>query len=305
MISRKPLERTNRMTRCLDRREFLKAAGAAGIGVGLTGLSGGCLRGADLTGVTPNAERLGWRLGCQAWTFHRSTLFDAIEKTASLGLKYIETYVGQCLSDEYPTARFQANMPADLRTLVKKKLANSGVRLLSHCDLVGPPRELLEFCRDMGMEMLIAEPPEDALDVFDTLCEEYCIPLALTNHPRPALYWNPDAVVKVCNGRSKRIGASGDIGHWVREGLNPTECVKKLEGRLLQFHLRDMDKYGADARDVPLGTGVCDIKGILAWMHRRAIKPIFMLEYKDSYSLPQLAQSVKFFDNVAADLLAS
>ena len=292
------------MARHLDRRDFLKTTGAAGIGLGLAGLSGPGLLAADLASGAPNAEKLGWRLGCQAWTFHRSTLFDAIEKTASLGLKYIESYVGQRLSDDHPTAQFRSNLPADLRTLVKKKLADSGVKLLSHCDVAGPYRELFDFAKDMGMEMLIAEPPEDDLDTCDKLCEEYGIPMALTNHPKPALYWNPDTVLKVCNGRSKRIGASGDIGHWVHEGLNPTECVKKLEGRLVQFHFRDMDKYGPDARDVPLGTGICDIKGILARLHRQGIKPIFMLECKDSYSLPELAQSVKFFDQVAAEFAA-
>jgi sugar phosphate isomerase/epimerase len=293
------------MTRHFDRRDFLRATGAAGIGLGLTGLGGSSLLAAVRAAGAPNAEKLGWRLGCQAWTFHRSTLFDAIEKTASLGLKYIETYVGQRLSEDHPAVEFRSNLPANLRTLVKKKAADSGVKLLSHCDVDGPPQELLQFCKDLGMEMLIAEPPKDALDAFEKLCKEYAIPLALTNHPKPALYSNPDTVLKACNGRSQWIGASGDIGHWVREGYNPSECMHKLEPRLLQFHFRDMNRYGGEAMDVPLGTGMCNIKEILARLHHKRIKPIFMLEYKDSYSLPQLAQSIKFFDNVAAEFVAN
>ena len=34
----------------------------------------------------------GWRLGVQAWTFNRFTFYEAIDKTASLGLEWIEAY---------------------------------------------------------------------------------------------------------------------------------------------------------------------------------------------------------------------
>ena len=42
----------------------------------------------------------GWRLGTQAYSFNRYTFFEAIEKTASLGLDWIEAYPGQTLSDK-------------------------------------------------------------------------------------------------------------------------------------------------------------------------------------------------------------
>jgi sugar phosphate isomerase/epimerase len=298
------------MAHHLHRRGFLQTSGTLGAGIVLTGLCGPQLAAAQQAGGAPNAEKLGWRLGIQTWTFRLFSLFDAIDMTASLGLKYIETYVGQTISKDHPTARFRADMPADMRGLVKKKLADSGLTLTSHYE-VGPFREMFEFCKDMGVEMLISDPPEGAygytFDAVDKLCEEYGITLALTNHPKPAPYWSPETVLGVCSGRSKRIGASGDIGHWVHEGLNPTECVKKLEGRLVQFHFRDRSKHGLDGHDVPLGTGIADIKGILAELHRKRIKPLFMLEYEycEENPLPDLAQSVRFFNEVAAELAAN
>ena len=91
----------------MNRRTFLKATGAVGAGIGLTGLGGSRLladpiRRTDLVLGAPNAEKLGWHLGCQAYTFHKSTLFEAIDKTASLGLHYIEVFPGQKLSPEQP-----------------------------------------------------------------------------------------------------------------------------------------------------------------------------------------------------------
>ena len=90
-------------------------------------------------------------------------------------------------------------------------------------------------------------------EAVDRLCEEYKITLALTNHPKPAPYWNPDAVLNACKGRSKRIGASGDIGHWMREGLNPLECVKTLEQRLLHSTFGTETNLGARDMTFPWG----------------------------------------------------
>jgi hypothetical protein len=44
------------------------------------------------------AEKLGWRLGAQAWTFRDRTAFEAIATAHRLGLKYIELYPGQPLA---------------------------------------------------------------------------------------------------------------------------------------------------------------------------------------------------------------
>ena len=42
----------------------------------------------------------GFFVGCQAYTFNRFTVFEAIEKTAEAGGKVIEFYPGQKLSVE-------------------------------------------------------------------------------------------------------------------------------------------------------------------------------------------------------------
>ena len=138
-----------------------------------------------------------------------------------------------------------------LRKEIKKKLADSGVKLVNFgvCGLLeGPPsRKTFEFAKDMGIETIVSEPAEDAFDALDKLCEEYEINIAIHDHPKPSHYWNPDTVLKVCKGRSKRIGACADTGHWMRSGLNPIECLKKLEGRIISFHFKDLNKMGRTA----------------------------------------------------------
>ncbi len=174
----------------------------------------------------------GWRLGIQAWTFNRFTLYEAIDKTASLGLDWIEAYPhGQKLSKEKPDVIFGHNMPAEMKQEVKRKLADAGVKLINY-GVVGLPndeakcRKVFEFAKEMGIETLVSEPPAEAFDMLDRLCRKYKISVAIHNHPKPQHYWDPDQVLKVCEGRSKWIGACADTGHWMRSGLNPLEAEK-------------------------------------------------------------------------------
>ena len=288
----------------IDRRGFLKATGALGAGVCLTGLSGSRLLAADLAKGAPNAEKLGWRLGCQAYSFNRFTFFDAIDKTASLGLHYIEAYPGQRISDKL-AGNVGPSMSAELRKEVLKKLADSGVKMVNF-GVGGCDRQHFEFAKEMGIETLVSEPGENAFDSIDKLCSEFGVNLAIHNHPKPSHYWNPDTVLKVCKGRGKRIGACADTGHWMRSGLNPIECLKKLEGRIISFHLKDLNQMGGGAHDVPWGTGAGNAKGMLAEIHRQGIKAVFSIEYEYNWdnSVPEIAKCVEFFDKTAAELAA-
>jgi sugar phosphate isomerase/epimerase len=297
----------------MDRRTFLKTTGAAGAGIGLAALGGSRLLAAELAHGAPNAEKLGWRLGCQMWSFNRFTLFEGIDKTASLGLHYIETGAFQVISKDQPNVKFTEDSPADVRTAVKKKMADCDIKLLSWGVIplykdAGKSRKSFDFAKEMGIETLVAEPDEQgAFESLDRLCEEYGMKVAIHNHPQPSHYWDPDTVLKACQGRSHRIGACADTGHWMRSGLNPVECLKKLDGRIIEFHFKDINKAEPKAYDVPWGTGVCDVKAMLTEIHRQKVKGLFYIEYEHNWetSLPEIAQCVKYFDKIAAELAAA
>jgi sugar phosphate isomerase/epimerase len=251
----------------------------------------------------PHADKLGWRLGCQAYTFHDTTFYDAMDRTASLGLHYIEAYPNQKLHAD-TDVKFTHELPAAARTEVKKRLADKGLKLVNF-GVGGHTKAHFDFARDMGIETLVAEPAFDAFDEIDKLCEEYQINVALHDHPKPAKYWNPETVLKVCKGHSKRIGACCDTGHWMRSGIMPLDAVKMLEGRIISFHLKDLNEFDVKgAHDVPWGTGRGDIRGVLTEVRRQGIKPVFSVEYEYHYghSLPEIAECVAFFDTVAAEL---
>jgi sugar phosphate isomerase/epimerase len=284
----------------MNRRAFLKTTSVLTAGAGLLGLRPHALWADDAKGA-PHVEKLGWRLGCQAWTFNRFTFYEAMDKTAELGLHYIEAYPNQKLSADRPDDKVGPQLSAEVRKEVKKRLADKGLKLVNFG--VGPSnKEAFEFAKDMGLETLVSEPPFEAFDELDKLCEEYKINVALHNHPKPSRYWSPDIVLKACKDHSKRIGACCDTGHWMRSDIKPVDALKQLEGRVISFHVKDLNEYGMKAHDVPWGTGRGDLKGLLAEVKRQGIKPVFSMEYEYKFTMPELAECVAYFDKVVQDL---
>jgi len=252
----------------------------------------------------------GWRLGVQAYTFRKFTFYEAVDKTASLGLDWIEAYPGQRLSKERPNVIFHHNMSPEIRKEVKRKLRGAGIKLINY-GVIGLPnneaecRKVFDFAKDMGIETIVSEPPEEAFDMVDRLCKEYHIKVAIHNHPKPSRYWNPDKVLEVCKGRSKWIGACADIGHWMRSGVNPLGAIKKLEGRIICLHFKDLNDFGKRrAHDVIWGTGKANVRALLEELHRQNFKGVFSIEYEYNWkkSLPEIRQCVQYFNKVASQL---
>ncbi len=288
----------------LSRRRFLRTTAVLGAGAGLVHAVGPRAFAAPLAKGAPNAEKLGWHLGCQAWSFIQFSFAEAIEKNASLGLKYIEGCPGQKLS-KGKSAEMGPGLSPDDRKEVKKRLADAGVKLVNF-GVTGAGRDTFDFAKDMGIETIVAEPDPKDFDTLDKLCEEYKINVALHNHPKPSRYWNPDTVLKACEGHSRRIGACADTGHWMRSGINPIEAIKKLKGRIISFHFKDLNKMGPDGHDVPWGTGVGDVKGMLTEILAQGFKGVFSIEYEYHMenSLPEIAMCVVYFNKIAGELAA-
>jgi len=296
------------MKNSIDRRHFLKTTGVLTAGVSLAGWSSAARADEKLADGAPHAEKLGWRLGCQAYSFNRFTFHEALDKIAAVGLHYVEAYPGQKLSAEQPGVRIGPELNAEQRRELLKRLADKNIQLVNYgvCGLQkeeGACRKTFDFAKEMGIETLVSEPAPEALDTIEKLCDEYKINLAIHNHPKPSRYWNYTTVLEACQGRSKHVGACADTGHWMRSGIHPVEALQKLEGRIISFHFKDLNKFGIrSAHDMPWGTGVGNVDAMLAEIHRQGLKAVFSIEYEHNWlnSLPEIAKSVKYFDQVAA-----
>lgn len=253
------------------------------------------------------AEPLGWRVGPTAWSFRLYTLFEAVDKTAALGMKYLEAFQGQRVNKE-SDRKLDASLPDDVIAQICDRLDAAGVKLTSIYigsipgDEVGC-RRTFEFARKLGVEFIVSEPAPEALDAIEKCCNAYQINVALHNHPQgKSRYWHPREVLKACEGRGPRIGACGDTGHWLRSGIQPSDAVQMLGRRLLTLHVKDLD----DARhDTPWGTGKGDIAGLFQTLHRLQLAPaLFGIEYESKWenNTDEIAQCGRYFEQQVKSL---
>ena len=245
-----------------------------------------------------------WKLGIQLDTFRNFSFMEALDKTASLGLSWVEAYPGQKFSQEDSEIIFDHNLPETYRNIIRTRLRALGLNLINYGVVNLPDNEdscraVFDFARDMGIKTIVAEPETAALAMIDSLCQLYDIRVALYNHPKPSRYWNPDTMLKACEGRSPAIGICGDIGHWIRSTVNPLEAIRKLRGRLITFHLKDLMDIGrVDAKDVPVGKGLADIDLLLQELRSQKFAGVFSLEHENNWNdnLPYLRQSITNFN---------
>lgn len=256
------------------------------------------------------AESLGWKLGTQAWTWNFRTAFDTVAIASALGLKYIEFYPGQKLSAQHGDVKMGPGMGeaaiADLEAHLKAHhMTAVSFGVVSPKNDEAEARALFTFAKRLGLRTITAEPSKDAFDLVEKLCTEFQIAVALHDHPKPSPYWSPELVLEAVGSRSKLLGACADTGHWVRSGLVPVECLKKLEGRVITLHFKDIDKK--DKLDKPWGTGEGDARGMLLELARQGFTGVFSLEYEHGRGEAlerDAAACIAFFDQVAAEIVA-
>ena len=292
----------------IGRREFLRN----GSGL-LAGSLIGCARGLaqEVKIGAPAAEKLGWQMGVQLYTYRRFSLYEALDMIAALGVRHIEPCFFLKLDKDRPQLKTSEDLAPDIRKELKEKLAGKGLVMSSYyANLAADAdraKKIFEFCKEMGTGTIVAEPPAEAFDMIEKLCEEYGINVAIHNHPEGgnSKYWKPDNVLAVCKGRGKRIGGCCDTGHWVRSGLDPVECLRQMEGRILGFHLKDAaEKDNRKSRDTVLGEGQANYKEVLKELNRQGYKGLTVIEYEhDTPALQEdMAKNVAFVENTARSL---
>jgi len=224
----------------------------------------------------------------QAWTYRKYTLFETIKKVQALGIANFQAFPGQPLDAGLPGAVFDPSLSEENRNLVRTKLQEAGLRLVAYgvCD-IGTTEESMrkqfDFARKMGIPTVVCEPADDDFTLLEKLVKEYGIRIAIHNHPRPSKYASPATVLANVKGRDERIGASADTGHWMREGIKPVEALRFLKGRILDLHLKDRVAFGTgqNAVDVAWGSGLADVKTILAELTLQDFDGYLTMEYEN------------------------
>lgn len=247
----------------------------------------------------------GFAVGTQSYTFNRFSAFEAIEKTAEAGGRFIEIYPGQRFKEDDDTP-FHAINESQMEELFEKleeydiQLINYGVVALPNPE---EARAVFEFAEKLGVPAITSNPnTQDEMDFIEELVKEFDIMMAIHNHPKPEdpdseyMIWDPNYVADLLDGRDARLGICADTGHWVRSGISPVEALQLSEGRVISLHLKDVDQFDRQGIDVIFGTGVGEVSGVLTELQRQNFAGHISIEYESNWlnNVPDVAQNVGF-----------
>ena len=229
------------------------------------------------------AQLKDWKLGVQLWTFHISTFKESLDRVDSCGLQYIEIYPGQKLEMNSNDV-IGPELSIEKINSIKLLLSEHHITITSYgvvvCDNATEWESHFQFAQSLNIPIITAEPKKEELNLVNALAAKYQIKVAIHDHPKPSLYWHPDSILQAMKNHSN-IYVCADIGHWVRNGLNVVDCLKKLHGRIIGLHFKDVAAFNKpESEDVHLGEGVCNIPEVLKELKRQNFHGYFAMEHE-------------------------
>jgi len=241
------------------------------------------------------------------------TVAEALDKVDSAGIKNIEAFWGQKLGGGMP-GEFGTDMNADTKTKLKKLLQDKGIQVVA-MGVIDPKTKAdwikaFDLAKEFGLSYITAEPEKNQWDMVDSLAGAYGIKIAIHDHPndpknhRMHPYGAPDSVLEAAQGHPN-IGACADVGHWARNGIQPVDALKKLEGHIFGVHLKDIVKFDdAYAEDTIVSKGVIDFPAVFAELKRQNFNGMLSIEHESNWyhSLPDVIFTKNYFDDQISKL---
>lgn len=256
------------------------------------------------------AEKQGWLLSMQSYTFHLFTVTESLDKTQELGIRFIEIYPGQKMGSDFEDIVFGYDLSMKDQERLRVLAASKGVKIISSGVWTAQREEwesIFSFAKNMGMEFISVEPPREDWDVVEELAKKQNIKVAVHNHPSENSYWKPEILLESIGNRDPLLGGCVDVGHYKRMGLDPIFSMQQLDGRIIALHFKDIAPQGEEhtLEDVVWGQGILNVKGMMEELKSQNFKGYFTIEYEADWenNLPQIKQSIDYFNQVAEEIL--
>ncbi|HEY9258199.1 sugar phosphate isomerase/epimerase [Chitinophaga sp.] len=222
-----------------------------------------------------------WKMCIALYSFHTFPLETALQKADSAGCRDVQGFAW------HTVAKYSKNLdalsPAEV-TGVRKLLGEKGIKMSSlfvgNADDAAGWQQRFLLAKQLGAQIITCEPATSQWHTIDSIAGSYHMKVAIHEHKKgESIYWHPDSVLAAIKGHSN-IGACADLGHWARSGLDVVQCLKKLEGHILEIHLKDIDKNG---EDVNVGEGIIDYPAVVRELKRQHFTGRIYVEYEHDF----------------------
>ena len=243
-----------------------------------------------------------WKLGVALYTFSTMSFPEQLAYADSASLKYVEGFVFAKAGKELKDSVLMKLSSSGIQQL-KKKVADQGLKMESIYIIGGKTvadwKRDFEIAKAFGVKYVTGEPPRNLWNSVDSLAGVYGIKMALHNHWKGnSIYWHPDSLLAALEGHPN-FGACPDLGHYPKSGINPVLALKKLQGKIIGIHLKDIAEYNnTKIQDVPVGTGVIDFPAVFDELKHQNYKGYIMIERdtkEQPNNLPSLKQMVNYY----------
>ncbi len=280
-----------------NRRTFLKSTG---IGLAAGAIAPRLLAGEPtIPGTSHLPDNELSKFGLASYTTRLFTLEQTISMTQRVNLKYI------CLKSFHLPLESSEN---DCKTAADKiKAAGidfyaAGVIYMNKKEEVD---QAFNYARACGIKMIVGVPAVELLSYAESMIKQYNIMLAIHNHgPGDLVYPNVPGIYEKIVQLDKRMGICMDIGHTVRLDRDPVSDLKQCFDRIVDIHIKDVDKRVAEGTTVEIGRGVIDIPVFLKEVKKLNYKGVLSFEHEkdEKDPLPGLAESVGYVNGVLASV---
>jgi len=280
-----------------NRRTFLKSTGI--------GLAAGAIAPRLLAGepsalkVFHQSENAPFELGMASYTTRAFTLDETIAMVQRVNLKHISLK-----SFHLPLDASENDCKA-----AANKIKTAGIDFYAAGVIYMNKKEEVDqafnYARACGIRMIVGVPAVELLSYAESMIKQYNIMLAIHNHgPGDLVYPDVPGIYEKIVQLDKRMGICMDIGHTVRLNRDPVSDLNQCFDRILDFHIKDVDKRAADGATLEIGRGVIDIPGFLKELKRLNYKGILSFEYEkdEKDPLPGLAESIGYVKGVLASI---
>jgi sugar phosphate isomerase/epimerase len=145
-------------------------------------------------------------------------------------------------------------------------------------------RQVFEFAKRNGINLLTADPDHDALDLLSHLCEEYDLRLAIHNHGKDDMRHGRASMLNdILESTSDNIGICLDTGWMIDAGDDPVAFVESNISRIFGIHLKDFSYSDEGKRKEELiGEGLLDLVLLFDVLKKKNYDGNITIEYEQS-----------------------
>ena len=238
-------------------------------------------------------------LGIASYSFRDYDLDSTLKMTNRLGINNLAL----------KSMHMPLELPDEEIRQIRKKINDAGINLYGagviYMNNEDEVKNAFRYAKAAGISVIIGVPKYELLDLAEEHVKSTGIKLAIHNHgPGDDVYPSPESVIEKIKNRDPRVGLCMDVGHTERIGLNPAAEAKKYFSRLLDVHLKDVDKSTAEGDTVEIGRGVIDIPAFIKVLMDRNYTGMVSFEYeKDPKDImPGISESIGYTRGVIATL---